>query len=436
MFISDCPNVLIVHLQRIIFDLDYLMNVKVNSRYEFPFNLNLKKYSVQHYEEERIASLPEDQRPKKTEEKSEADYEYTQAGVVCHYGSAEIGHYYSYININRNDPLRPHIDKDKWLEFNDSRITDFDLKNFEESCFGSGTGNDKDDDFEMQNNKYEKLTSNRSAYILVYEKKNKGMLSFSFDDDNIKEKGDIQNNQIKTENLNPESENFDLNNNKLEVGYYDLKPFHPAKLLNEITNDNFKFQMEQQIYSKEFLNFVTDIITLEEFKDLDFKKVPDTFEAGNFSEEEVNFYRTQLKICIQMYTTIMSHSSENSCIAKFTDSMIKIMTICPQLAFDFLRENFYEKFFQTLVLLMNCSDSVVRKATSKLQAYTVIITIKYEDIDLQEYSVMEIDDNSINNDIGLSQTKLHDKLREGSLQFFKNFQKMIFINQKIEFYKS
>lgn len=34
--IKECPNVLIVHLQRIIFDLDVLMNVKVNTWYDFP----------------------------------------------------------------------------------------------------------------------------------------------------------------------------------------------------------------------------------------------------------------------------------------------------------------------------------------------------------------------------------------------------------------
>ena len=34
--IKECPNVLIVHLQRIIFDLDVLMNVKINTWYDFP----------------------------------------------------------------------------------------------------------------------------------------------------------------------------------------------------------------------------------------------------------------------------------------------------------------------------------------------------------------------------------------------------------------
>ena len=55
-------------------------------------------------------------------------YEYKLKGVVVHQGTAEYGHYYSYININK--------DKEKWLEFNDSLIKDFDSKNIESECFG------------------------------------------------------------------------------------------------------------------------------------------------------------------------------------------------------------------------------------------------------------------------------------------------------------
>ena len=47
-----------------------------------------------------------------------------------HTGSADSGHYYSYINII-NDVIQRNKDKnlkfeEKWLEFNDSFIRDFD----------------------------------------------------------------------------------------------------------------------------------------------------------------------------------------------------------------------------------------------------------------------------------------------------------------------
>jgi ubiquitin carboxyl-terminal hydrolase 34 len=135
--ISECPNVLIVHLQRIIFDLDVLMNVKINTRYEFPHQLNLKDYTYDNYMklnppkpeakidlesvgEKKMSSeklIDENEEIKEEpKEKIEAEppkelgsehFQYNLVGVLCHLGSAEVGHYYSYINVNRNDPRRP-----------------------------------------------------------------------------------------------------------------------------------------------------------------------------------------------------------------------------------------------------------------------------------------------------------------------------------------
>jgi ubiquitin carboxyl-terminal hydrolase 34 len=35
-WISYCPNVIIIHLQRIVFNMDTFINEKINSRFEFP----------------------------------------------------------------------------------------------------------------------------------------------------------------------------------------------------------------------------------------------------------------------------------------------------------------------------------------------------------------------------------------------------------------
>jgi hypothetical protein len=42
------PNVLIVHLQRIVFSFDTFMNDKINSRFEFPQVMDLKDYSFKN----------------------------------------------------------------------------------------------------------------------------------------------------------------------------------------------------------------------------------------------------------------------------------------------------------------------------------------------------------------------------------------------------
>lgn len=43
--ITETPNVLIIHLQRLLFDFDTCMNEKMNQHFEFPTHLNLKPYS-------------------------------------------------------------------------------------------------------------------------------------------------------------------------------------------------------------------------------------------------------------------------------------------------------------------------------------------------------------------------------------------------------
>ncbi len=43
--ISSTPNVLIVHLQRIVYNFDTFRNDKLNTHFEFPCQLDLKPYS-------------------------------------------------------------------------------------------------------------------------------------------------------------------------------------------------------------------------------------------------------------------------------------------------------------------------------------------------------------------------------------------------------
>lgn len=78
-------------------------------------NLNMDKYIKKEKTEE------EDKTDKVAE-----DSLYDLVGVIAHYGTAEFGHYYSYIKTENG----------QWLEFNDSKVMSFDLKNLEAECFG------------------------------------------------------------------------------------------------------------------------------------------------------------------------------------------------------------------------------------------------------------------------------------------------------------
>lgn len=74
---------------------------------------------------------------------------YQLKGVVVHTGSAEGGHYYSFIRDEQN-----------WFEFNDRSITPFKIENLKSECFGGA--NSVVTDWGM--------STSKNAYMLFYEK--------------------------------------------------------------------------------------------------------------------------------------------------------------------------------------------------------------------------------------------------------------------------
>ncbi len=94
-------------------------------------------------------------------------YQFDLVGIIVHTGTADSGHYYSY--IKEQDELRLEEDKkDKWYEFNDILVRDFDSAEIptetfggEETAFGGNFGNGQG----------QKMLRMRNAYVLVYQRK-------------------------------------------------------------------------------------------------------------------------------------------------------------------------------------------------------------------------------------------------------------------------
>jgi ubiquitin C-terminal hydrolase len=57
-------------------------------------------------------------------------YEYNLTGMVIHTGTADSGHYYSFIKD------KDHPQGGKWYEFNDTIVRDFDLNDIANECYG------------------------------------------------------------------------------------------------------------------------------------------------------------------------------------------------------------------------------------------------------------------------------------------------------------
>ena len=157
-----------------------MKNDKLNSAFSFPQVLDLQPYSYYGVMERegRLMKNAAEEGEEVTEVIDEDFiqpihedcFEYKLVGVNVHSGSAEAGHYWSYINTNRGidetDENWLKTENDPWMEFNDSIVNDYSFANLA----GDTTGDDASTKTKrgMFGDKYGK-----SAYMLFYERRKK-----------------------------------------------------------------------------------------------------------------------------------------------------------------------------------------------------------------------------------------------------------------------
>lgn len=169
------PKILCFNTMRYTFNMLTMLKEKVNTHFSFPMRLDMSGYVEKHlmpaqYQEEKQKSEEkkkdgEGNENEEVDESMEDDehYEYELIGVTVHTGTADGGHYYSFIRD------RDHIEhRDRWLLFNDAEVKQFDPVHLPSECFGG----------EMTSKTYDSVTDKfldfsfektNSAYMLFYE---------------------------------------------------------------------------------------------------------------------------------------------------------------------------------------------------------------------------------------------------------------------------
>lgn len=89
-YFKELPEIFVITLKRFEFDFNTMLKVKVNDYFEFPREIDMSKWCAEGTE----------------------PLNYNLIGVLVHVGSAEGGHYYSFIQQGKD-----------WFEFNDQRVT-------------------------------------------------------------------------------------------------------------------------------------------------------------------------------------------------------------------------------------------------------------------------------------------------------------------------
>ncbi len=150
VLLKSLPESLIIHLKRFEFDFELMQQMKINDRYEFPMELDLYPYTKEgvNAKEEGLDD-PDGHR---------SDLLYTLMGVVVHIGTANSGHYYSIIKERGSS--------NRWFEFNDMLVTEFDPQDIPAECFGG-----------VEEGSMDKRSYFRNAFMLVYDKVSKPSLN-------------------------------------------------------------------------------------------------------------------------------------------------------------------------------------------------------------------------------------------------------------------
>ncbi|XP_057336925.1 ubiquitin carboxyl-terminal hydrolase puf [Microplitis mediator] len=170
------PHILCFNTMRYTFNMGTMLKEKVNTHFSFPLRLDMsgyveKKLIPQHYREDKRkeecdkTECENDDKINidKDDDNSRAEhYQYDLIGVTVHTGTADGGHYYSFIRD------RTSANKDKWFLFNDAEVKPFDPSQIAAECFGG----------EMTSKTYDSVTDKfmdfsfektNSAYMLFYE---------------------------------------------------------------------------------------------------------------------------------------------------------------------------------------------------------------------------------------------------------------------------
>ncbi|KAE9039207.1 hypothetical protein PR002_g5628 [Phytophthora rubi] len=144
--ISKLPAYLIIHLKRFEFDFEKMQQIKLHDRFEFPTELDMYPYTKEGQQEKRKRSASSadddatshDVRLSTSSENADdgrttaPEYsQYELVGTVVHLGTANSGHYYSFLRDQQVSR-----DKNQWYEFNDTLVTPFNPDQIPEECFG------------------------------------------------------------------------------------------------------------------------------------------------------------------------------------------------------------------------------------------------------------------------------------------------------------
>ncbi|RWS07088.1 hypothetical protein B4U79_12772 [Dinothrombium tinctorium] len=306
--IKKLPRILCFNTMRYTFNMVTMTKEKVNTHFSFPLRLDMSPY----LEKNLVPGYGEDIDENDNEEKSN---EYELIGVTVHTGTADGGHYYSFIREPDTEK-----GKDKWYMFNDAEVKLFDSNQIAAECFGGemtsktyDSVHDKFMDFSIE--------KTNSAYMLFYERLPKV----------------INSQKQATPSTEMKEQPFELS----------------SELAEWIWEDNMQFLRDKSIFEHNYFDFIWQVCS----------------QVALTSSTKIVVLSTQLSVSFVLETLI--HSKEKPTIANWIELLTKQFNASAE-SCEWLIDHLADNYLQWPVqILLKCPNQMVRQLFQRLCIHVI-----------------------------------------------------------------
>ena len=292
------PQVLVIHLKRFEFQMSTMSQIKLHDRCEFPMVLDMEPYMASPQKGAGEQSTSEEPSVPSTEL---SPYKYRLSGIVVHSGSANGGHYFSY-HRHPSDPNR-------WLELNDTVVSDFDPRLIPENCFGS-----KEEPGAPQ--------TVRSAYILFYER--------------------IEDSAAEQKQLASDPDASEGNDEDGAVQCADIQKI--------IVQENAEARMKGYLFAPDFTTFIWDLAQRWK-KSVDESKLQALCDAGAMDTE-----RQALFLFVRVMFDVLMHGNDRSMLPLWEHRLNGMVASSKRMAGGFLQLLTRNPHFMQHILVNSARD--------------------------------------------------------------------------------
>uniref|UniRef100_A0A8C7W9I2 Ubiquitin carboxyl-terminal hydrolase 34 n=1 Tax=Oncorhynchus mykiss TaxID=8022 RepID=A0A8C7W9I2_ONCMY len=300
------PRILSFNTMRYTFNMVTMMKEKVNTHFSFPLRLDMTPYTEDFLmaKGDRKEGFREEGEAKVAE-----SYEYDLIGVTVHTGTADGGHYYSFIR----DIVNPHAYKNnKWYLFNDAEVKPFDSAQLASECFGG----------EMTTKTYDSVTDKfmdfsfektHSAYMLFYKR-------------------------VELEEENGKDFNFDVS----------------PDLLEWIWQDNMQFLQDKNIFEHTYFGFMWQLCS----------SIPSTLP----DPKAISLMTAKLSTAFVLETFI--HSKEKPTMLQWIELLTKQFNNS-QAACEWFLDRMADDNWWPMQILIKCPNQIVRQMFQRLCIHVI-----------------------------------------------------------------